>query len=112
MESKPKRNYGRLISLIFWGYNFVFVSFLALFLLNIFTSQFGTIPSIWEVLTFGGRFPTYILIVAYTILLTPFISSTIALFTKLKKQPFNLIRLFFGFEIPLLVTKKRIGVII
>ncbi len=93
---------GNLSHVIFWGYNLIYLIFIVLIVLNILGSTFGTRPSLTEILTFGGAFPTNLLVMIYGFILTPFITMGLGYFTKLRKEPQNLIKLFFGFEIPLM----------
>lgn len=102
MEIIRKIFSGRLSYVIFWGYNLIYLIFVILIFLNIFASTFGPNISLKEILTFGGFYPTNVLVIIYGFILTPFITMALGYFTKLRKEPEYLIKLFFGFEIPLM----------
>lgn len=97
---------GKISKLIFWVYNLTYLTFIVLIFLNIFAassaSPFGSNASLTEILTLGGFVPLNVLIMIYGFILTPFIAMALGLFTKLRKEPEKLIKLFFGFEIPLM----------
>ncbi len=102
MENGHKGLTYKVSPFVFWGYNIVYFIFVILILLNISSGFFGRDVSLIEILTFGGSFPTNLLVMIYGFLLTPFVAMALGYFTKLKREPQNLIKLFFGFEIPLM----------
>ena len=92
----------RLSPFIFWGYNLIYLVFIVLILLNVPTGFYGRDVSLAEILTFGGSFPTNVLVMMYGFILTPFVAMVLGCLTKLRKAPGNLIKIFFGFEIPIM----------
>lgn len=99
MEKVKKLFSGKLSYSIFWGYNLIFSIFLILVFSNILSSSDR--PTLTEILTFGHA-PANTLLMVYIFFLTPFITMALGFFTKLRNQPQSLIRLFFGFQIPLM----------
>lgn len=86
--------------LVFWGYNSIYTFFAMFVVLQLVSS--GQKINIIDVLTFYGFFPPHVLIMIYTIIATPFISMALASSRKIHTDTRKLMKLFFGFEIPLM----------
>lgn len=102
MENSKHSILKKLSPFIFWGYNLTYLIFVVLIFLNVIASTFGPNVSLTEILTFGGFYPVNVLVMIYGVVLTPFLAMTLGFFTKLRREPENLIKLFFGLEIPLM----------
>ncbi len=90
-------------STIFWGYNLIYIFFLFLVLLNLINISSSEPSFKWkDVFTFGGFYPTNVLVMIYTFILTPFATLILVILTKIYKKPLDLLKVFFGVEISLM----------
>lgn len=58
--------------------------------------------SLKDLLTFGSFYPTNIVVMIYTFLLTPIATLILVVSTKIYRRPLDLLKIFFGVEIPLM----------
>lgn len=88
---------GKLAYLIFWGYNLLFAIFLLFVIIQILYDKQLSL----DIFTFGHA-PLNVLVMLYGFIAIPFISMPLVWFTKLRKQPTNILKLFLGVQIPLM----------